>query len=128
MSKAGARGGKRMNVDGIYFRSSWEANYSRYLNWLISVGEIAKWEFEPDTFEFFKIKKGNRFYVPDFKVTNNDGSIEYHEVKGWMDPRSKTKLDRMNRYYHDVKIVLIDADAYHAIAKQMRNLIPNWER
>jgi predicted nuclease of restriction endonuclease-like RecB superfamily len=128
MPKSGARGGKRFDVDGIYFRSSWEANYARYLNWLISVGEIAKWEYEPDTFEFFKIKKGNRYYVPDFKVTNNDGSVEYHEVKGWMDARSKTKLDRMNRYYHDVKIVLIDADAYHAIAKQMKNMIPNWER
>jgi hypothetical protein len=121
------RMGRRDDLDGKYFRSAWEANYARYLNWLISIGQIAKWEFEPDVFEFHAIKRGTRSYLPDFKVYGCDGSIEYHEVKGWMDQKSKTKLDRMAKYYPEVKIVLIDKDVYRAIAKQVKGFIPFWE-
>lgn len=121
------RGGKREDLNGQYFRSSWEANYARYLNWLISIGEIQSWEFEPETFEFVKIKKGNRFYTPDFRITNNDGSIEFHEIKGYMDENSATKLKRMSKYYPDIKLVLIDKDAYRALAKSVRALITGWE-
>lgn len=122
-----AHGGKREDLGGLYVRSTWEANYARYLNWLQLHGEILSWEFEPDTFEFHRIKRGTRFYTPDFKVTNKDGSVEYHEVKGWMNPASKTKLSRMARYYPAVKIVLIDAPVYRALTKQLRGLIPAWE-
>ena len=118
--------GKRADL-GIFVRSAWEANYARYLNWLISLGEIVKWEYEADTFEFEKIKKGTRFYTPDFKITNNDGSIEYHEVKGYMDDKSKTKIKRFCKYYPDIKLVIIDKEFYVPLSNQMRNLIPNWE-
>ena len=60
-------------------------------------GEILKWEYEPETFWFEKIKRGVRTYTPDFKVTEKDGSIIFHEVKGYMDARSKTKLKRMKK-------------------------------
>jgi hypothetical protein len=120
--------GKRDDLGGLYVRSSWEANYARYLNWLISVDQITKWEYEVDEFEFIEIKRGTRSYRPDFKVTNLDGSIEYHEVKGWMDQKSITKLKRMAKYYPDVKLILIDKDAYYAIAQDVKGFIPNWER
>lgn len=119
--------GKRSDLNNLYVRSSWEANYARYLNWLISIGEIKKWEYEPEVFEFEAIKRGARSYTPDFKVYNNNGSIEYHEVKGWMDAKSKTKLKRMNKYYPDIKIVLVDKDSYYAIARDVKRFIPNWE-
>ncbi len=122
-----SKSGKREDLGGLYVRSSWEANYARYLTWLVEIGEIASWEYEPDTFEFTKIKRGSRFYTPDFKIINPDNSIEYHEVKGWMDPKSKTKLRRMAKYYPEIKLVLIDGDCYHAIAKQVRKIIPHWE-
>lgn len=122
-----SRGGRREDLGGLYVRSAWEANYARYLNWLQMQGEIRGWEFEPDTFEFHRIKRGTRFYTPDFKVTNKDGSVEYHEVKGWMDPASKTKLARMARYYPEVKIILIDGPVYRTLTKQLRGLIPTWE-
>lgn len=121
------RGGRREDLGGLYVRSAWEANYARYLNWLQAQGEILSWEFEPDTFEFHRIKRGTRFYTPDFKVTNKDGSVEYHEVKGWMDPASKTKLDRMGRYYPAVKIIVIDGPVYRALARQLHGLISTWE-
>ena len=61
-----ARGGKRADLANRYFRSSWEAKWARYLNWLASLHEIWGWEYEPQTFEFVEIKKGTRFYTPDF--------------------------------------------------------------
>lgn len=121
------KSGKRDDLDGLFVRSAWEANYARYLNWLVSIGEIKEWEYEADTFEFVKIRKGTRFYLPDFKVTNNDGTVEYHEVKGWMDDKSKTKLSRMAKYYPDIKLILIDEGAYRAISSQVKNIIKNWE-
>lgn len=121
------KGGKRPDLGNVYFRSSWEANWARYLNWLIEQGQVVRWEFEPDTFEFKSIKRGSRFYTPDFKVFNPSGSIEYHEVKGWMTPESKTKLKRMNRHYPEVKIVLVDKTYYRSVADKLKRVIANWE-
>ena len=127
MAKKRSNGGKRADLDNVYFRSSWEANYARFLNYLMSIGEIKEWDFEPEEFEFVGIKRGTRFYLPDFKITNKDGSVEYHEVKGYMDATSRTKLKRMAKFYPHIKIVLIDKKYYTALARQVRALIPNWE-
>lgn len=121
------KGGKRTDLGNVYFRSSWEANWARYLNWLLEQGEICKWEFEPDTFAFHLIKRGTRFYTPDFKVFNKNGSIEYHEIKGWMTPESRTKLKRMAKYYPEIKVVLIDKKHYRSVADKMKRVIANWE-
>src|SRR6185369_4619861 len=121
------KGGKREDLDNRYFRSSWEANYARYLNFLVKNKEIKKWEYEVDTFAFGTIKRGVRFYTPDFKVFNNDGSFIYHEVKGWMDAKSKTRAKRMTKYYPDVKVIIIGKDWFRANGKNLSSLITNWE-
>jgi hypothetical protein len=122
-----ARGGKREDLGGQYFRSAWEANWARYLNWLIDRGELLDWKFEPDTFEF-PVKRGARFYTPDFKLFERGGKVHYHEIKGWMDPASATKLRRMRLHHPDVSVTVIDQPAYRAVALQMRNILPGWER
>ena len=94
---------------------------------LLPIGEIKKWEHEPETFWFESIMRGCRSYLPDFRVTENNGSIVYHEVKGWMDARSKTKIKRMAKYHPDVKLIVIDSKAYNALAKQMSKSIVGWE-
>lgn len=104
-----------INGRSIYFRSSWEAEYAFYLDFLKKQKEIIEWQFESDKFVFEKIKFGTRSYLPDFKITNKDGSVEYHEVKGYMDRRSKTKLSRMKKYYPKIKIVLIDSEWFKAV-------------
>ena len=116
-------------IGGIrkYYRSRWEANYARYLEWMRSRGEIAKWEHEPETFWFSGIKRGTVSYLPDFRVTKNDGSIYYVEVKGWMDDRSKTKLKRMKKYHPSVQLELVDGKRYNAIKKVAQKLIADWE-
>ena len=110
-----------------YYRSGWEANYARYLEWLKKKGEIAAWLHEPDTFWFAGIKRGCVSYLPDFRVTENDGREVYHEVKGWMDAKSKTKIKRMAKYHPTKKLLVIDSKAYRSLAKTMRGLIGEWE-
>lgn len=121
-----SNGGKREDLGGLYVRSTWEANWARYLNWLKSLGEIQDWVYEPDVFEF-PVKRGSKFYTPDFKIINKDGSIEYHEIKGYLDQPGATKLKRMRIYYPQVKLILIDKPAYYATAKKIAAMIPNWE-
>lgn len=116
-------------IGGInkYYRSRWEANYARYLEWLKSLGQILRWQHEPKTFWFDKIKRGCRTYLPDFLVVENDGTEAYHEVKGWMDDRSVTKIKRMRRYYPDITLIVIDGKAYRLLAKQLKGVVPGWE-
>jgi hypothetical protein len=110
-----------------FFRSRWEANYARYLEWLKAIGQIRAWEHEAKTFWFEGIKRGCVSYLPDFKVTNMDGSIEWHEVKGWMDDRSRTTLARMKKYHPNEKLVLIQEKTYNDIKNKVSRLIDGWE-
>lgn len=119
------KSGKRADI-GIFVRSSWEANYARYLNWLVSLKQIKSWQYEEKTFEF-PVKKGSKFYTPDFTVINNNASVEYHEVKGWMDQKSKTKLRRMAKYFPAIKLVLIDEPVYKEIKTKVSKMVANWE-
>ena len=121
------RSGKRADLGDQFFRSSWEANYARYLNWLVEHGEIVAWEFESKTFVFDGASRGVVSYTPDFKVIRNDGAHEWHEVKGWMDANSKARLALMAEHYPGELLIVIDRRAYTALEKQFRNILPNWE-
>lgn len=138
MIKYGTTAGPRTNVTwkqgwrdigGInkYYRSRWEANYARYLEFLKTHKEIVSWEHEPDVFWFEEIKRGVRSYLPDFKVIDNKGNVVYHEVKGWMDDRSKTKIKRMKKYHPTVKLLIIDAKWFKANGKKLSGIIKDWE-
>lgn len=123
------RGKKRwVEVDGKRFfaRSSWEGNYGLYLNFQKKSGLIKDWHHEPDIFWFKGIKRGVCSYLPDFKIVNMDDSIEYHEVKGWMDNKSKTKIKRMAKYHPAIRLIIIEAKRYKEIARSIHGLIPGW--
>ena len=115
-------GGKR-----YYYRSMWERNYARYLEFLKQRGDILEWTYEPKTFWFESIKRGVRSYLPDFFITNPDGTEEYHEVKGWMDAASKTKIKRMKKYYPEITLIVIDSKQYNKLKKLMNRIIVGWE-
>lgn len=110
-----------------YFRSRWEYNYAVYLEWLRANGQIKKWEHEPETFWFKGIKRGVMSYLIDFRITNCDNTIEYHEVKGFMDKRSVTKIKRMAKYYPDVKLVVISKKYYTSIKNKLGTMLRGWE-
>jgi len=121
--------GKRgvVEIDGrsIFMRSSWEANIASYLQFLKENREIQEWEYEPETFWFEKIKRGVRSYLPDFKITKPDNSTYFIEVKGWMDARSKTKINRMRIYYPKITLEVIDSKRYKEICKS-KALFRDW--
>jgi hypothetical protein len=117
------RGDYECSKGTVYFRSKWEANYALFLDFLVRNGNIEKWEYEADVFVFEEIKFGNRSYRPDFKVFNNDGSIEYHEVKGHMNSSSKTKLKRMEKFFPDVKLTVIAQPQYNEIYKSFKKIL-----
>jgi hypothetical protein len=110
-----------------HYRSRWEANYARYLEALRVRGKLLAWEHEPETFWFEGIKRGVVSYLPDFRITKADGTVEYREVKGWMDKRSKTKLKRMAKYHPSVIVRVIQKKQYDLIEKRRGHLIQGWE-
>lgn len=110
-----------------FFRSRWEANYARYLEWLRTLGQIESWEHEPQTFWFDGIKRGCVSYLPDFKVVNKGGAVQWHEVKGWMDARSKTVIARMAKYHPREILVVVKEKQYMEIKRKVSSLILGWE-
>ena len=122
------KGWREIGGQRIYARSRWEANFARYLQFQQEHGLIKRWQHEPDTFWFEGIKRGVCSYLPDFKVFNNDGTIEYSEVKGFMDSRSKTKIRRMAKYHPTVKLKVFDSIWYKTNNKQLAGLVPGWEK
>ena len=109
-----------------YYRSRWEANYARYLESLKIDNKILDWKHEDTTFWFDGIKRGVMSYLPDFHIFHINETEEFHEVKGWMDNRSKTKLKRMAKYHPEINLILIDTKAYKLLEKEMKNIIPDW--
>lgn len=111
----------------IYFRSSWEVNYARYLEFLREKKQIKEWFYEPQIFWFHEIKRGTRSYLPDFKVVRLDESHYWVEVKGYLDAKSKTKIKRFNKYYPHEELRVVDSKWF----KQQRTSLPilseKWE-
>jgi hypothetical protein len=123
-----AKRGIREDVGPYFFRSRWEANFARYLCFLQAMGNIHKWEYESQRFDFENIKRGTRSYLPDFKVWDTpEGSPYFYEIKGWMDAKSKTRLKRMKLYFPEVKVVVIGSKEYREISKKIAPLIKAWE-
>lgn len=109
----------------VFLRSRWEVNYARYLEFRQKLGEILSWDYEAETFWFKGIKRGTTNYTPDFKITFTDGHIEWHEVKGWMDARSATKIKRMKKYHPTVALVVIDKHWFRQ-HKALSKTVPGW--
>lgn len=109
-----------------YYRSRWEANYARILQFHLEQAVVKSWLHEPETFWFEGVKRGCVSYLPDFRIEMHDGTIEYHEVKGWMDARSKTKIKRMAKYHPGIKLLVIDAKEYRKL-ERVYGFLPEWE-
>lgn len=127
-----------VGMRGIKFRSKSEANYAAYLEWLHKIGQIADWRYEPRTFWFTPdavakgavmaggVRRGVTSYKPDFEVVGADMKTSYHEVKGYMDARSRTALARMKRYYPEVRLIVIDSKHMAALKRQVGGIVPGW--
>ena len=114
-------GGKRK-----FYRSRGEYRYALYLEFMKKWRHISEWEHEPETFWFDKIKRGTNNYKPDFRVTFPSGGVEYIEVKGYMDQKSRTKIKRMAKYHPQVKLRVVDGTWFKANAGVLKKVIPEW--
>jgi hypothetical protein len=111
--------GKITIADKTFFaRSRWEANVAAYLQYLKDNELISDWHHEAEEYRFEQIKRGVMSYLPDFKVTRTNGTFYLIEVKGYMDDKSKTKLNRMKKYFPEVLIDLIEAKRYKELQNQ----------
>ena len=90
---------------GIYVRSEMEANVCRYYK-LLGI----KFFYEFREFEF-PVKRGNRFYKPDFCLPKVGSWIE---VKGYFRANDKVKLRRFKKFYPEefAKMWFIIPDKY----------------
>lgn len=100
---------------GMYFRSSWEANYARYLNY---VG--IKWHYEIMTYE---LPEGCS-YTPDFIL--EDGTII--EIKGWLTEKGKKKLNWFREIYPNVILKVVERSEYREIYQRFADVVPGWEK
>lgn len=121
------RQGKRKDLDNKFFRSAWEANIARYFTYLQKIGTVVEWQYEPKRFRF-PIERGINFYIPDFSVVwaHEPNKVIYYEVKGYMDKPSQVKLKRMEQYFPDIEIQVIDKQRYSVINNQF-SFLPHWE-
>ena len=78
-------------------------------------GEIKDFSYEPTIpatgtkfFDFPSKKHGTTRYKPDFMVVTKTGITEFHEVKGYIDSKSKTKLKLMIKHYPNIILKLIE--------------------
>lgn len=99
-------GGVREDL-GQYFRSTWEANFARILNY-----QGKEWQYEPATFTLGE----NISYTPDFLV---DGI--FYEIKGWWDSRSVKKLLLFREKYPIIRIETIGEEEYKELLEQYKN-------
>jgi hypothetical protein len=70
-------------------------------------------------------------YLTDFEVwpglIEAGRPYEVIEIKGHLDARSKTKLNRMRKLYPDVVIELITPERLDELVGKGKSVIPNWE-
>ena len=125
-----AKGHKRDDLD-MYFRSSWEANYARYLKFKNK--DII---YEKTQFPFYN-KNGDIIcvYTPDFKINEE----HYIEIKGHADScekwtcsckrciRDKNKSKLMSEQYPNIRVEMIATKEYKKMHEKYKNVIQNWE-
>lgn len=106
-------GGYRKDLE-MYFRSNWEANYARILNY-----QEVIWEYEPQVF-VVTIEGKDCTYRPDFYLPLRD---KYIEVKGYWIGKAKQKFEAFKEKYN---IDLVNLEKYKKLALEYQDKI-NWE-
>lgn len=100
---------------GCFFRSTWEANYARYLN-----GQNLKWRYEAITYNLGLGKS----YTPDFIL--EDGT--HIEIKGWLTEKGAEKIRLFQEQYPHIKLEIVDKKCYSLLKNQYQFTIENWEK
>lgn len=71
------------------YASKWEHAYAGHLDYLLQLGIITGWAYEPDTI----VCAGGTKYTPDFRVSfPQNRPDEYHEVKGFFRTQDRVRV------------------------------------
>ena len=84
-------------VDAKTGMNSLESKYSTHLEVLRVAGGIHGWRFGSVKFRM----ADKTWYLPDFQVMMNDGTIEFHETKGFMTDKANVKIKTCAALYSE---------------------------
>lgn len=106
--------GKRTDLNNQFFRSTWEANVARILNfWGI------KWEYEV---KWIPCNIGTKKHLIDFYLPETDS---YLDIYSHMDKRHLE--DFYGVYTSGLRVQLIGPDIYKDLEKEFKDKLPFWE-
>ena len=108
------KGGYRNDLRNIWFRSTWEANVARILNYI-----GIKWEYERNRVFLEDCSFLIDFWLPDLEINI--------EVKGVGFKDNNKKLRQLYHQNPDYPIRIIDGESYRILKDRYSNLIDNWE-
>jgi hypothetical protein len=105
---------------GNVFRSSWEADIARILNY-----REVKWDFEKEGFLLDIDKESNKklSYIPDFFLSNN----LILEIKGFWNYESVNKVYMFKNQIKNYDLKIIDTDMFYSLYKKYQHIISNLE-
>lgn len=115
--------------------SNYEYDYALYLDHIYRSSEIAGWVRNRTPFYFTepvlipgKKRHYQRFYIPDFLVFNLDGTYEIHEVKGWMNDRSRAIIDQFKKDFPTLIYKIIEKDDILALQSEFADKLWGWAK
>lgn len=89
------------------------------------------YRYEGRRWEFPEHRGATSFYVADVEVWPGfivpSRPYEVHELKGYMDGASKTKLRRMALHHPEVPLELITSPRFDALTARAESTVPGWE-
>ena len=101
----------RTDYNGRWYQSKLEANYAAQLDWRLKAGEIKEWTPQVKlTFKVNGVMICN--YYCDFKVVTKDGTVQYHETKGY-----ETEVWRLKKKLMLALLPEIDPGAEYIVIK-----------
>lgn len=98
-----------VEIDGkmFHFRSKAEYDVAEYLHLLKQSGYIKDFAYEQTKFCFPSEAEPIKTWLLDFDILENDGSFYYIEVKGRVEPDTKSKLKLLNTYRPEVRVDMV---------------------
>jgi hypothetical protein len=104
---------------GHFVRSTWEANFARWLRYL-----DIPYIYEP---KGFRLSNG-KVYILDFCIYPDSDIPTYIEIKGYKNNEFMDKYNLFCSDYPNIEVGLICSDDYRCIEKQWSSKIELWEK
>lgn len=134
------KGGYREDLKREY-RSSWEANIHRLLNWMKQEGIpfTGKHVSYETVYVEFNVRRGGPMgYHPDFVlylsspivIGNRKYSKAHIEISGFRDRKKIEKMKRLKEDYGDKNGIIsieIVSEVYYMLEDSYSAIVPNWE-